>query len=919
MELESGNDILLHYGTKRHSGRYPWGSGDNPFQHSGDFLSRVEELKKQGLSEKEIAKAVGLESTTELRVFKQIAAHERRDAQRAQAKQLRDEGKSLNEIAEIMGLPGDSSVRQLLNDDIAARKDATRNTVDRLKEIVDRKDVVDVGKGVAREMGISETKFEEALTILAAEGYNVYGVGIPQATNPGKQTNVTLLTKPGIEQRDIYKDFGQIQPASDDYYSRDSGLTFQKKEYPASIDHSRVMVRYGDEGGLEKDGTIEIRRGVADLDLGNSHYAQVRIMVDNSHYLKGMALYSDDLPDGVDIVFNTNKLSGTPMIGPKDNTVLKPIKEDPANPFGAIIKANGQSYYDDPNGKYIDPVTGKHQSLSAINKLKEEGDWDAMSNTLSSQFLSKQPKALVQKQLNLTYANNRSDYDDILSITNSVVRKKELLDFADSCDAAAVNLAAAALPRQRSQVILPLTDISDKEVYAPNYPDGTKVVLIRYPHAGTFEIPELTVNNKNKQGQKVIGNNARDAVGISPKVAQQLSGADFDGDSVTVIPVNGNVKIATRKPLEALKDFEPKIEYAGTPTSRKMKKSEVQKEMGMISNLITDMTIRGATDEHIARAVKHSMVVIDAEKHGLDYKRSEKENGIEELRQLYQYRTLEDGTEKSGGASTLISRRKQDVYIPERKGGPSIDKETGEKIYRESGRTYINKKGERVKAEEKISLMEATPDAHKLSSGYPVEEIYADYANHMKALANEARKEAVAIQHEKRNPSAAEAYSNEVASLNAKLDLAITNAPRERRAQAIANSKIKAQLQDNPELYSPAYKKERKKMAQVALEDARYQVGATGKGTRIVISDKEWEAIQAHAISPTKVEQILRYADSDAVKERAMPRAKTELSPSKIASIKAMSDAGYTNAEIAEKFGVSNTTVHNYLKEVNQS
>lgn len=40
-------EMLMHYGMPRRSGRYPWGSGDNPYQHSGDFLSRVEELKSR--------------------------------------------------------------------------------------------------------------------------------------------------------------------------------------------------------------------------------------------------------------------------------------------------------------------------------------------------------------------------------------------------------------------------------------------------------------------------------------------------------------------------------------------------------------------------------------------------------------------------------------------------------------------------------------------------------------------------------------------------------------------------------------------------------------------------------------------------------------------------------------------------------
>ena len=35
--VEEMKDILMHYGTPRHSGRYPWGSGENPYQRNGDF------------------------------------------------------------------------------------------------------------------------------------------------------------------------------------------------------------------------------------------------------------------------------------------------------------------------------------------------------------------------------------------------------------------------------------------------------------------------------------------------------------------------------------------------------------------------------------------------------------------------------------------------------------------------------------------------------------------------------------------------------------------------------------------------------------------------------------------------------------------------------------------------------------------
>ena len=896
-------DILMHYGVKRRSGRYPWGSGDNPYQHSGDFLSRVEELQKQGLNEKEIAESIGI-STTELRLQKRLATHERRALEADRDRSLREDGKSLNEIAEIMGYNNDSSIRALLNETTADNKNKARVTAEILKRELETKGMLDVGAGVELELGISKQKLEEAIRILELEGYNVYGVGIPQVTNPGKQTTTMVLTNPEVAYKDVYQNMGNIQPVTD-YHSTDGGNNFQKREYPASIDASRIQIRYGDDGGASKDGVIELRRGVQDLDLGNSHYAQVRILVNGSHYLKGMAMYSDDMPDGVDIVFNTNKKSGTPKMD-----VLKKIKDDPDNPFGATIKANGQSFYDDPNGKFIDPLTGKKQSLSAINKLKEEGDWDTMSRNLSSQFLSKQPMQLIKRQLNLTYADAEAEFDEICALTNPTIKRKLLMDFANECDSATVHLQAAALPRQKTQVILPITALKESEIYAPNYKDGEQVALIRYPHGGTFEIPVLTVNNKNKSARSILGN-VMDAVGINAKVAERLSGADFDGDQVVVIPTNSKVKIKSTDELKGLKGFDAKTEYSteGKTGVKLMTKAETQKQMGVVSNLITDMTLRGATESELVRAVKHSMVVIDAEKHKLDYKQSEKDNGIAELRQKYQRQVDSDGNViKEGGASTLISRKKQDVRVPERQGSGTIDPETGKVSYKESGRTYVDKDGKVQKATTKVKLMNVTEDARTLSSGTPQENAYADYANKMKALANAARKESVNTGRLKYDPNAKEVFSTEVDSLKSKLNIAAKNAPRERRAQALANSVVKAKQQDNPDMD----KKEIKKASNQAIIDARISVGASGKDSRIRITDNEWKAIQAGAISDSMLTQILRYADADEIRQRATPRSTTELSTAKINKINSMLNSGFTNAEIAEALGVSTSTVSKY-------
>lgn len=891
-------DILMHYGVKKRSGRYPWGSGDNPYQHSGDFLSRVNELKGQGLSEKQIAEAIGL-STTDLRMQVRVANHERRALEADRARSLREDGLSLNEIARQMGYANDSSIRSLLNENTAASKNRAKATAEMLKNEIEEKGMLDVGAGVERELGISQNTLKEALFILETEGYNVYGVGIPQVTNPGKQTNTPVLTKPEIQYKDVYSNMGNINSVGN-YHSLDGGKTYNKLEYPASVDSSRIKIRYGDEGGANKDGVIEIRRGAEDLDLGNSHYAQVRILVDGTHYLKGMAVYSDDIPEGTDIVFNTNKKSNVPMIDGK-NGVLKPIKSDPDNPFGAAIKANGQSKYIGKDGK---------EHLSAINKIKEEGDWEKMDNNLSFQFLSKQPIQLIKKQLNLTYADKEAEYEEILSLTNPTIKRKLLMDFADECDSAVVHLKAAALPRQSTQVILPVTKLKETEVYAPTYRNGEQVALVRYPHGGTFEIPILKVNNKNQSAINSLDTTIKDAIGINPKVAERLSGADFDGDQVIVIPINERVRVKSTPALKELEGFDPKVQYSteGKTGVKLMTKAETQKQMGMISNLITDMTLKGATEPEIARAVKHSMVVIDAEKHELDYKQSEKDNGIAELKKKYQGYVNEDGKEV-GGASTLLSRRNKDVRIPERKGSGIIDPETGKITYKESGRTYVDKDGKTILATTKIKLLNKTEDLRTLSSGTPQENAYADYGNKMKALANRARKEYLATGKLEYSSTAAKTYKTEVDRLESALNIAAMNAPRERRAQAIANSQVKAKIQENPDMD----KKEIKKASQIAINNARDAVGASGKESRIKISDKEWEAIQAGAISDSKLTQILRYADADDVRQRATPKTTTNLSTAKINKIRAMSNSGSTLSEIADAIGVSRSVVSSYL------
>lgn len=911
------NDVLIHYGMPRRSGRYPWGSGENPYQHSGDFLSYVERLKKDGWEETtdNIKEAFGM-TTSEYRNLKSYARNERRILDVATAKRLRDkEGLGATEIGRRMG-KSESSVRSLLNEDSEKKMNLAKDTAEFLKDQIKEKRMIDVGNGVEIDLNISKEKLKQALAILEAEGYHIYKGGIPQVTNKGQQTNQIVLCAPDVEHKEIY-DYDKVQTVTE-YTSHDDGKTFNTFQYPASMDSKRMMVRYKEDGGIDRDGLIEIRRGVPDLSLGNSKYSQVRILVDGKKYIKGMAIYADDkdMPKGVDVIFNTNKDKSVSKLD-----VLKDIKDDPDNPFGSTIKPNGQSYYTDKNGK---------KQLSLINKRADEGDWSDWSDTLPSQFLSKQPIELAKKQLELSLANKKDEYNQIKSLTNPTVKKNLLKTFSDDCDAAAVHLKAAALPGQKYHVIIPVNAVPDDKIYAPKYENGTKLALIRYPHGGLFEIPILTVDNKNPTAKKLLGN-VTDAVGINKKIADQLSGADFDGDTVMTIPTHdksGKVKIANAKPLEALKDFDPKMEYPEREGMKYMSKKATQNEMGRISNLITDMTLQGAGSDELARAVKHSMVVIDAHKHKLDYKKSEVDNNIKGLKDKYQ---------GGGGASTLISKAKGEATVDKRQGSPRVNlkknasrnkpgdiwydpsRPEGALLYKtaddiEYTVTRTNKRTGEVTTVTKrrtqpSTQMAETDDARTLISdaNTPMERLYANYANNLKALANKARVEMENTGKIAYSRTANQTYKEEVDSLLDKLKTSQSNHPKERQAQRLANAEVKTKKEDNPDMGMD----EEKKLSQQALTKYRASVGA--KREPITITDKEWEAIQSGAISENKLKQILDNTDKDNLRERATPRDKISISASQISRMKAMDASNYSLEEIAKALGLSPTTVAKYL------
>lgn len=877
-------DELYHYGIKRRSGRYPWGSGAKKSRNASDFLSTVDVLEKDGFNEKQIAEYFGLQ-TKQLRAYKSNAHNEVRAAKAAMALRLKDKGYSNSEIGRRMGI-NESSVRSLLDPAISMRKNASTNTAEMLEKEIASKKYIDVGGGVENQIGVSRNTLDNAVEQLRAKGYTYHYLKVEQL-GTGKFTSIKVLAAPDVTYKEV-KD-NQSKVTSPGFYSEDLGQTVVGIKPPSSISSKRILVNYGDQGGSDKDGVIELRRGVKDLDLGAARYAQVRVAVDGTHYLKGMAMYSDDIPKGYDVIFNTNKNSSTPKMD-----VFKKMKDDPENPFGATIR---QKTYIGKDGK---------EHLSALNIVNEEGDWNTWKKTLSSQMLSKQSTALAKKQLKLAYDIKKEEFDEICSLKNPVIKKCLLDKFADNCDSSAVHLKAAGLPRQASKVILPFPEMKDSEIYAPSYRNGEKVVLIRYPHGGTFEIPELIVNNKsNKKAKGLIGN-AQDAVGINPRVAERLSGADFDGDTVLVIPV-GKVKIKTSTPLKGLKNFDPKVAYPGYPGMPKPGEKgsgfDKQGKMGDISNLITDMTIKGAPADDIAAAVRHSMVVIDAEKHNLNWRQSYLDNGIANLKAKYQGAS-------NAGASTLISRAKGDKRVPKRKDGYKVDPETGRKIFTETGETY-EKNGKQVVRLQKSSKMYETEDAYSLSSGTAMENTYADHANKLKALANSARKTSLTTKPIPYSPEAKAKYRQEVDSLNAKLNIALKNRPLERKAQLLANERVKLVRQNNPDMD----KDDIKKLKNQALTQARLQTGASKKARLVDITDREWEAIQSGAISTNKLSQIIQNSDLDILKQRSMPRESRGISDAKRARAKMLESNGYTLAEIADSLGVSTSTISKVLNE----
>lgn len=938
----------------RGSGRYGWGTGKNPGQHQRTFLTEVDRMRKDGMTQKQIAEVLLGEgaTTTDLRAEISIQRSQARANDRARAIKLMDKyGDNKSAVARAMGL-NESSVRSLLDPIKAERADRYRSTAEELKKIIAKQGIIDIGKNTELYLNVPDTTKKVAIELLEREGYVKSWVKVPQLGTQ-HETTMIVLAPPGTTHSDIQKSKFDIKPVQE--FTPDKGKTWWTPEYPSSVDSDRVFVRYREDGGAEKDGVIELKRGVEELSLGKSQYSQVRIAVDNSHYMKGMAIYADDsdFPPGKDIIYNSNKKRGTPLKSSDDNAsqVLKPLKKDKngkidkENPFGALIKGPkerdgvimpaGQRHYIDKDG---------NDKLSPINKLQDEGDWDSWSRNLASQFLSKQPQKLINQQISLSIADRRMELDSINKLTNPVIKKKLLDQYANSCDKKASELSVKGFKNQAFQVILPIPDLKENEIYAPNYDNGDILALVRYPHGGTFEIPILKVNNKNEKAKNVM-RNASDAVGINSKVAERLSGADFDGDTALTIPVkSNNLKITSTPALPGLDGFDGKDLYKLPDSAPRMKNQTKQNQMGQVTNLITDMTIQGASEGDICKAVRHSMVVIDAEKHHLDYKKSAKDHDIQKLKKEYQGQINPKTGKLNTGASTILSRASAEIYVDQRKEVTDRKKMTPEQIKRfdEGYKVYVPtgkkstiqikdpkqmtpeevvlyKAGKKIyrtsdkNTQEKITRMDLVDDARELvrDRNNDKEMAYANYANELKQLARDARKVSRSIIPSPINQSAKKVYAEEVASLNSKLRKAKMNSPKERQAQVIANNIVRERRADNPDWDFEHLQRERAR----ALNQARSMVGA--KKDLIDITEKEFEAIQANAISSSRLSEIIDNTDIDKFKKMATPK-KSSFSPLSMAQInkaKAMAASGmYTQKEIAESLGVSISTVSIALK-----
>ena len=252
------SEELLHYGKPRRSGRYPWGSGEDP-QRSKDLLSKIDELRGKGMKETEIASELGM-NTSELRSAISWAGNERKRVLQESVVSRKERGDSNTKIANDLGM-SESSVRNYLKTKDTIQTKQVNNVADALKKGVSENEFLDIGVGVERQIGVSRAKLKAAVNKLKEEGYTEHDIYVKRLTDPSKYTTVRVLTKE--------KDLEVVKANSDkikslESYTEDGGTTMKDPPPIKHVSWDRVDIRYKEDGGIDKDGVIELRRGVKD-------------------------------------------------------------------------------------------------------------------------------------------------------------------------------------------------------------------------------------------------------------------------------------------------------------------------------------------------------------------------------------------------------------------------------------------------------------------------------------------------------------------------------------------------------------------------------------------------------------------------------------------------------------------------------
>ena len=203
----------------RGSGRYPFGSGERAHQHSWDTLTRINKLKAQGMSDKEIAKAMGWTmevydkktkqmttegNTSRYKAEKEIAVHEVAMDKYDEVTWYRTHndpktGKpyTTSEIARLMGFKNESSLRSFEESSKFSSESPIFKAAEQVKANIERTGYLDVGKGTNLYLGITDDRMKTVLAVLEKEGYQVVNdVQVKQLNGGDNYTTRKILVAP---------------------------------------------------------------------------------------------------------------------------------------------------------------------------------------------------------------------------------------------------------------------------------------------------------------------------------------------------------------------------------------------------------------------------------------------------------------------------------------------------------------------------------------------------------------------------------------------------------------------------------------------------------------------------------------------------------------------------------------------------